>query len=74
MVRGQLRDDRNGYQAYINFVLQQHVGDPGRIISFQIDKFRNWWPFESIDQWPCIKVINDAYTNLAQLGYFCGQR
>jgi len=74
MVRGQPGNNRHRYQPHINFTFQQHFSHPGRVITHQLYLVGNGRFFQAIDQWFGIKVVDNADTNLIQLGYFCGQR
>ena len=60
-------------QAEINFIFNQQVSQPGRMIFDQFYLLTNRGLLQSVEQRLCIQIIDNAnFYLLIQLSYFCG--
>ena len=62
MISIHLRDDGNRYQPYIYLALQEHGGDPGRIIYDQFDVLYNVCPLDPIEQRLGVQITDCSYS------------
>ena len=65
---------RNRDQSEINFAIDQHSSNPGRVITDQFNLTGHRRFFQAVNKGPGIEVINNACANLLQLGYFCAAK
>lgn len=69
-----MRDHGYRNQTEINFAIDQHSGNPGRVVTDQLNLSGDRRLFQSVNERPGIQVINNACANLLQLGYFCAAK